>query len=42
MRNAMSGAAPKLFREIASHELFKTNIKFGVMRGQDLIQVQNC
>jgi len=36
IRNAMSGHAPKLFREIAGHDFFKTNTKFDSKRGQDL------
>jgi len=36
IRNAMSGPAPQLFREIAKHDLFKENIAFTVKRGQDL------
>jgi hypothetical protein len=36
IRNAMSGHAPKLFREISSHDFSKININFAVTRGQDL------
>jgi len=36
IRNAMSGPAPKLIREIARHEFFRSNINFTVQRGQDL------
>lgn len=36
VRNAMTGPAPKLFRQIANHEFFTTNIKFDVKRGNDL------
>lgn len=36
IRNAMSGPAPALFREIAKHELFTENVSFAVKRGQDL------
>jgi hypothetical protein len=36
IRNAMSGPAPKLFREIAKHDVFTENISFAVTRGQDL------
>jgi len=36
IRNAMSGPAPALFREISKNEFFKTNIRFRVTRGQDL------
>jgi hypothetical protein len=36
IRNAMSGPAPALFREIAKHDLFKENISFAMKRAQDL------
>lgn len=36
IRNAMSGPAPKLIREIKKHDLFKNNINFATSRGQDL------
>ena len=36
IRNAMSGPAPELFRQLAKHELFTENISFTVKRGQDL------
>lgn len=36
IRNAMSGLAPALIREIAKHELFKQYVRFEVKRGQDL------
>jgi hypothetical protein len=36
IRNAMSGPAPEIFREIAKHELFAENISFTVKRRQDL------
>ncbi len=36
IRNAMSGPAPALFRQIAKHDLFKENASFAVSRGQDL------
>jgi len=36
IRNAMSGPAPEVIREIAKHEVFTTNVWFEVNRGQDL------
>lgn len=36
IRNAMSGPAPALIREIAKHELFQEYVRFTVKRGQDL------
>jgi len=36
IRNAMSGPAPALIREIAKHELFQQYVRFQVKRGQDL------
>ncbi|HEX4006246.1 MAG TPA: DUF262 domain-containing protein [Acidobacteriaceae bacterium] len=36
IRNAMSGPAPELFRQIAKHEFFKQNVAFTSARGQDL------
>jgi hypothetical protein len=36
IRNAMSGPAPEVFRKLAKHELFETNVSFAVKRGQDL------
>ena len=36
IRNAMSGPAPELFREIAKHEVFTQEISFTVKRRQDL------
>jgi hypothetical protein len=36
IRNAMSGPAPELFRQIVKHDLFKENVSFTVTRGQDL------
>jgi hypothetical protein len=36
IRNAMSGPAPALIREIAKHELFQQYVGFAVKRGQDL------
>lgn len=36
IRNAMSGPAPEVIRELANHELFATNVRFVVQRGQDL------
>lgn len=36
VRNAMSGPAPEVIREIAKHDFFRTNIRFTVKRGQDL------
>lgn len=36
VRNAMSGPAPKVIREIAKHEFFGSSISFKVERGQDL------
>jgi hypothetical protein len=36
VRNAMSGPAPKVIREIAKHEFFTQNVAFTVTRGQDL------
>ncbi|OFV95376.1 MAG: hypothetical protein A3H28_02235 [Acidobacteria bacterium RIFCSPLOWO2_02_FULL_61_28] len=36
IRNAMSGPAPELFRQIAKHDLFRENVSFTVTRGQDL------
>lgn len=36
VRNAMSGPAPKLFRKVAEHEFFTTNVAFSAKRGQDL------
>lgn len=35
VRNAMSGPAPKVIREIAKHEFFSSSISFTVQRGQD-------
>jgi hypothetical protein len=36
IRNAMAGPAPEIIRQIKTHEFFTTNIRFDVMRGQDL------
>jgi hypothetical protein len=36
IRNAMSGRAPQLFRQIAKHDLFLENVAFTMTRGQDL------
>jgi len=36
IRNAMSGPAPQLFRQIARHDLFLENVAFTMTRGQDL------
>jgi hypothetical protein len=36
IRNAMSGPASALIREIAKHELFQQYVRFQVKRGQDL------
>lgn len=36
IRNAMSGPAPELFREIVKHEVFQQDISFTVKRRQDL------
>lgn len=36
VRNAMSGPAPEVVRQIAKHEFFTTNIAFATTRGQDL------
>jgi len=36
IRNAMSGPAPDVIRGLAKHELFTTNVRFSVQRGQDL------
>lgn len=36
IRNAMSGPAPNVIRAFAKHELFATNVRFTVTRGQDL------
>ncbi len=35
IRNAMAGPAPQVIRNIAAHELFASNVKFPVTRGQD-------
>jgi len=36
VRNAMSGPAPEVIRQIAKHEFFRENVAFTVKRGQDL------
>ncbi len=36
VRNAMTGPAPEVIRELAKHEYFRELIKFQVQRGQDL------
>ncbi|MFB3918398.1 MAG: DUF262 domain-containing protein [Terriglobales bacterium] len=36
IRNAMSGRAPELFRQIVKHDLFSENVAFTITRGQDL------
>jgi hypothetical protein len=36
IRNAMSGPAPELFRQIAKHDVFTENVSFITKRGQDL------
>ena len=36
VRNAMSGPAPEVIRQIAKHEFFSVNVKFYTKRGQDL------
>ncbi len=36
VRNAMAGPAPGIFRELAQHDFFRTNVRFTVKRGQDL------
>jgi hypothetical protein len=35
IRNAMSGPAPKVIREISRHEFFTVNVAFATARGQD-------
>lgn len=35
IRNAMSGPAPRLFRQIAKHEVFEENVSFQTRRAQD-------
>ena len=35
VRNAMSGPAPKVIRQITKHEFFNVNVAFVVQRGQD-------
>lgn len=36
IRNAMSGPAPELIRQIGKHDFFVENVSFQVRRGQDL------
>ena len=36
VRNAMSGPAPEMTRQIAKHEFFSVNVNFYTKRGQDL------
>jgi len=36
IRNAMSGPAPEIIRQIVKHEFFTSNVRFEVKRGQDL------
>jgi hypothetical protein len=36
IRNAMSGPAPEIIRQIAKHEFFSVNVRFSTTRGQDL------
>lgn len=36
VRNAMSGPAPEIIRQIAKHEIFSVGVKFYTKRGQDL------
>ncbi len=36
VRNAMSGPAPEVIRQIAAHEFFTEIVRFSVQRGQDL------
>lgn len=36
VRNAMSGPAPEVIRQIANHEFFILNVRFSTKRGQDL------
>lgn len=36
IRNAMSGPAPGVIRQVARHTFFKSNIRFATTRGQDL------
>jgi hypothetical protein len=36
IRNAMKGPAPQVIRKIATHEFFTSNIRFDVLRGDDL------
>jgi hypothetical protein len=36
IRNAMSGPAPEVIREIAKHPFFQANVRFATKRGQDL------
>lgn len=36
IRNAMTGPAPEIIRRISKSDFFTTNIKFNVLRGQDL------
>lgn len=36
IRNAMTGPAPEVFRQIAKHEFFTTCVRFAISRGQDL------
>lgn len=36
IRNAMSGPAPEIIRQIAKHEFFSVNVRFLTKRGQDL------
>lgn len=35
VRNAMAGQVPKVIRELARHDFFRTNIRFAVTRSQD-------
>lgn len=36
IRNAMKGPVPELIRQVSQNEFFQTNIKFKVLRGDDL------
>ncbi len=36
IRNAMGGPVPGILRELANQEFFKENVRFSVIRGQDL------
>ena len=36
VRNAMTGPAPEIIRQLTKHEFFLSNVSFSVQRGQDL------